>query len=135
MSTYDERAQALAARMLAPKSAGGKGQAVTYTFTVAGAYDTATGVAGAGATTTQDCSGVEKSYDSGKIDGTQILEGDTEFVMSPLTVAGVLVSLPIGVPSESTLTLADGSVRSVVRIAPKRPAGLLVSVTLQLRGA
>lgn len=135
MSTYDERAQALAARMLAPKSQGGKGQQVTFVFTVPGTYNTQTGAVGAGGTTTQTCSGVEKAFDIAKIDGSQILSGDSEFVMSPLTVEGEVVVLPDDDSFEGKLTLEDGSERSIVVLAPKRPAGLLVGVKLQLRGA
>ncbi len=135
MADYDVRAQQQAARQLAPKSRGGKGQAVVLTWLAAGAYDTNTGKVVQPAPALQTCSGLEEQYRAFQIDGTAILTGDTKFMLSPLTEAGTVVDLHDGADGKFTLTLADGTVKSVIRVEPFRPAGLLVYAYLQLRGA
>lgn len=132
--TIFDNGRALAIRQLAPIAQGGKGQVVTLTFTIPGAYDEDTQATGPDTTVTQTCSGVEKAIDVKRIDGKLILEGDSEFVLSPVTTAGVDLNLPDKLPALATLQFADGSKRSVVRHQPKRPSGLLISATLQLRG-
>jgi hypothetical protein len=136
MIAYDVRAQRQAARDLAPKSKGGKGQAVTLNYQGPGAYDTATGAMVQPIPAAQDSSGVELAYEAHRIDGTNILTGDTKFMLSPLTIQGVGVVLAgANDAGETTLTMADGVPRRVISIEPFKPAGLLVYAYLQLRGA
>ena len=136
MSIYDE-ARAAAIRLLAPLGTNqdAAGQVVTLTFTAGGGYDPTTGAYTPPTPITQTCSGVEKAIKVDRVNGTTILQGDSEFVMSPVTTAGVDVQLPAALPLQATLTLADGTVKQVVALDPKKPAGLLISATLQLRGA
>lgn len=135
MSIYD-RARALAIRQLAPIDQGGKGQVVALNFTTAGTYVPG-GTVIPGGPVSQSCSGVERSINTRRVDGTNILHGDIEFVMSPVTTGGPDVQLPPvtngQLPADTLLTLADGRAWRVVSVEAKRPSGLLISVTLQLR--
>jgi hypothetical protein len=78
---------------------------------------------------------LERSIRVDRVNGSTILAGDSEFVMSPVTTAGVDLQLPDDLPLQATLTLASGQVKQVVGQDIKRPSGLLISATLQLRGA
>ncbi|MBI5940661.1 MAG: hypothetical protein HY859_09565 [Caulobacterales bacterium] len=129
---YDDRAQALAARKLAPKSAGGKGQAVTISATAASTYNPTTGRATAGAPSTQACSGIEEAYRASLIDGALIKTGDKRFMLSPLKTDGTAITLP---EAGHTLTYADGTAWVIMAVEPFKPAGLLVYAYLQLRRA
>lgn len=110
------------------------GQVVTLAWRSSGSYDPATGSVEI-TTSTQECRGLEESYAAHQIDGTNILTGDTKFMLSPVTTSGEVIDLHEGENGTMTLTLSDGTVRSVVKTEPLRPAGTLVSATLQLRGA
>ena len=135
MSVYDE-GRAAAIRLLAPLGTNpdAAGQVVTLTYQPPGTYDTSTGGVSTPAPVVQTISGVEKAIKVDRINGTTILAGDSEFVMSPVTTAGADVQLPDDLPEQATLELADGTVKAVVGLDPKRPAGLPISATLQLRG-
>lgn len=136
MSIYDE-GRAAAIRLLAPLGANpdAAGQVATLTFTAGGDYDETTSVYTPPVPVVQTCSGVESKISVDRVNGSTILAGDSEFMMSPVTTAGADVQLPADLPLQATLTLADGTVKQVVGLDPKEPAGLLVSATLQLRGA
>lgn len=134
MTTYDLEAQADAAAELAPKPAG-SGQAVTLTWYATGTYDPATGGTDNASGVTQACSGIEEQYAAYFVNGTSILTGDTKFMLSPLTTSAAVVDLHEDEAGTMTLTLADGSVKTVVHSEPFRPAGALVFAYLQLRGA
>lgn len=135
MSIYDE-GRAAAIRLLAPVGSNpdAAGQVVTLSYLVPGEYDEDTQSSGEPLTYLQEGSGVEKSIDTKRIDGTLILLGDSEFVMSPVRTDGMDLVLPEDLPAQAILNFADGRQPAVVRAALKRPAGLLISVTLQLRG-
>lgn len=134
MSIYDN-GRALAIRQLAPIAQGGKGQVVTLTFTAGGGYDPTTGAYTPPTPVAQTCSGVEKAIKVDRVNGSTILQGDSEFVMSPVTTAGADVQLPAELPLQAIVEFADGKKKQVVGLDPKEPAGLLISATLQLRGA
>lgn len=134
MTIYDN-GRALAIRQLAPISQGGKGQEATLTFMGEGAYDPETGVYTPPAPVVQAVSGVERAIKVDRVNGSTILAGDSEFVLSPVTAAGADLSLPDQLPAQATLTLANGTVKQIVSHEPKRPSGLLISATLHLRGA
>lgn len=135
MGNIYENGRALVIKELAPLPQG-KGQVVTLDYTTPGTYVPGGTVTGGGPVN-QTCSGVEKSIDTKRVDGTNILQGDVEFVMSPVTTAGTDLQLPPitddQLPADTILTLADGQAWRVVRVSAKRPSGLLISVTLQLR--
>lgn len=133
MNIYEE-GRALAIQELAPLDRGGIGQAVTLSYIVPGAYDDNTQTVGDDQTVTIEASGVEKSIKVERVNGTSILTGDAEFVMSPVRIDGSDLALPDTLPTQAVLTLADGRKRTVVALEPKRPTGLLISVLLQLRG-
>ncbi|PZR36487.1 hypothetical protein [Caulobacter segnis] len=137
MTIYSE-ARAAAIRLLAPVGSNpdAAGQVATLTYQPAGVYDPTTGGVTSPAPVVQTISGVEKAIKVDRVNGTTILAGDSEFVMSPVTTSGADVQLPDDLPLQATLELADGTVKAVVGpLQPKRPAGLLISATLQLRGA
>lgn len=137
-SIYDE-GRAAAIRLLAPVGSNpdAAGQVVALSYRPAGVYDPATAKPSKPAPVAQTCSGVEKSIDARRVDGTNILQGDVEFVMSPVTTDGADLQLPPitdgQLSADTILTLADGVAWRVVRASAKRPDGLLISVTLQLR--
>jgi hypothetical protein len=106
---------------------------VTLVYTVTGAYDPATG--GPSVTTvSQTGSGVERKFSAYRINGTSVLAGDTRFMLSPMKSDGTVITLPDSLPEGSTLTLADGTVKTVVAVEKTQPAGRLVYAELQLRG-
>ena len=136
MSTVFDRGRDLAIRQLKPISQGGKGQVVGLVFTAPGTYVPGGSVT-PGATVNQTCSGIEKSINTARVDGTNILHGDIEIVLSPVTTAGADLQLPPitngELPADCILTLSDGRPWRVVGVDAKRPSGLLISATLQLR--
>lgn len=127
---YDDRAQATAARVLAPKSAGGKGQQVTLEVTDQGAYDPTTGATGTGSITRQTGSGIEEHFRSTQIDGALIMVGDVKFMLSPLTTAGALITTAV---VDALVEYPDGRKWRVKGAEPFAPAGTLVYTTLHLR--
>lgn len=134
MSSIYDRGRDLAIRQLAPIPKGGKGQVVTLTFTIPGDYDPDAGEA-SNTTTIQTGSGIEKGIKVDRLNGSTILAGDSEFVLSPVQTNGQGLNLPDEIPLGTTITLASGQVKQVVGHDPKRPSGLLISDTLHLRGA
>jgi len=138
MSTIFDRGRALAIKELAPIGSNpkAKGQVVTLDFTPPGTYVPGGSVIPA-VPVNQTCSGAEKSIDAGRVDGGSILRGDIEFVLSPVTTAGADLQLPPitngDLPADAILTLSDGRPWRVVGVDAKRPSGLLISATLQLR--
>lgn len=135
MSTIYDRGRDLAIRQLAPIAQGGKGQVVTLTFTAGGGYDPTTGAYTPPTPVVQTCSGVEKAIKVDRVNGSTILQGDSEFVMSPVTTAGADVQLPAELPIQAIVEFAGGKKKQVVSLDLKEPGGLLISATLQLRGA
>lgn len=133
MSTIYDRGRDLAIRQLAPIAQGGKGQVVTLSYVIPGVYDENTQTVGDDTSVTLECSGVETAIRADRVDGKAILQGDSEFVLSPVTTAGADLALPATLPPQAVLTFADGRKPAVARMEPKRPSGLLISVTLQLR--
>lgn len=127
---YDDRARATAARMLAPKASGGKGQTVTLALAGGGTYNPATGGYSGATTTTQTGSGVEMAYSAREIDGETVQRGDVKFMLSPLTTAGAeITTAKVG----ATLTNAAGVEWRIMAAEPFAPAGLVTHYDLQLR--
>jgi hypothetical protein len=73
----------------------GKGQTVTLTHVVPGAYDPATGATGAATTTTQTGTGAVLDWEARRIDGTLIKNGDKKLLLSPLNTAGASLTAPV----------------------------------------
>lgn len=135
-NVYDE-GRAAAIRLLAPLGSNpdAAGQTVTLTYQPPGTYNPSTGAVSTPDPVVQTLSGIENAIKVDRVNGTTILAGDSEFILSPVTTGGEDIDIPDELPNLATLTLADGTVKAVVGAHPKRPAGTLVSATLQLRGA
>lgn len=114
-----------AAQMIAAK-----GQTVTLTRRAAGSYNPATGAA-AITTTTQIGKGVILPLSAyRKASDAIVVEGDRQLLLSALSTAGAAISAP---NVDDTVTLADGSVSSIVAVDPLAPAGmdLIYDVTIR----
>lgn len=132
MTDFDVRARATAARMLAPKPKG-KGQRVTLNTPGQSTYNPETGATTTGNPLTEYGSGVVEKIASFNIDEDKVRTGDIKFMLSPMTVAGAVVTPPV--EDQTTLTLANGEAWKVVRSQPESPAGLVIMYVLQLRRA
>ncbi len=135
MSVYDEgRAEAI--RLLAPigSNPDATGQVITLTYTYTGEYDTAAGQAET-LILVQECSGVEVTIKAERVNGTSILTGDSMLKLSPVRTDGEDVVLPPDAAISTTATLEDGTTKQVVLSTPIKPAGLLIALNLQVRGA
>lgn len=128
MADIYDRAKALAATQLAPRSSGGKGLALTLAKATAGAYNPATGTSSSTATNYSG-SGLRTEYDLGDIDGTLIKQGDVSFLVSPLQISGA--DMPVPAPGDS-ITF-DGVTYAVISVAPMNYAGLSVGFKVQGR--
>lgn len=129
-ASYDERARATAARVLAPKPKG-KGQAVTVTAPGAPSYDPATGVTTPGTPASQTGSGVVEKYSAQSIDGARIKTGDIKLLLSALQTNGAALERPVA--DKHTATLANGVKWRIVKVDAEEPAGVPICYTLQLR--
>lgn len=107
-----------------------RGQTVTLTKIVPGAYDPATQRPAAPQTTEQLVSGVATQYNVREIDGVLIRADDMRLIISPLKTDGTAV-----LPPEPTHTyeLANGDVWNVVAVNPINPAGTPVAYIVQGR--
>lgn len=132
---YDD-ARAEAIRLLAPRGTNpdATGQVVTLTYTYTGEYDETQGRAET-LTYIQECSGVEVGIKAEKVNGTSILTGDAMLTLSPVCTNGQDLVLPPDTAISTTATLEDGTTKAVVLSSPAKPAGLLLSLKLQVRGA
>ena len=132
MVDYDLRARAQAARMLAPKSRGGKGQEVTVRQPASGGtYDPATDST-TGGSPAQDHtgSGVEENYSALTLASGAVAAGDIKFLLSPLKADGSAMSEPVADAWTITLGGKTWTIKKVDRIAP---AELPAMFELQLR--
>lgn len=130
MTAYDVRARSTAARMLAPKSKGGKGQEVTLTQPAATSYDPATDTTTV-VTPAQDHagSGVETKYDARSVAAGLVQAGDIKFLLSPVKLDGS--EMPKPEADSWKLTKADG-LWTVKLVTPTSPAGNVVMYEIQL---
>jgi hypothetical protein len=108
----------------------GKGQAVTITRQVSGAYDPATGTATV-TTTVQNGYGAIFDYSDKNVDGVLILSGDKQLLLSAVNSTGTALTAP---EVNDTVT-AGGMVRTITRIKALSPAGTTVMFDCNLRGA
>lgn len=124
---YD-RSKALAARMLAPRSKGGKGLEMTLTKSAKGPRDPDTGGA-ATVNTNHEGSAFRDTYEQKDIDGTAIKVGDVKLLVSPVKLDGV--DMPQ--PSTQDKILFDGRLYTVIQVNPWNYAGLAVGFEVQAR--
>lgn len=129
--SYDVRAAAQAARNLAPKSKGGKGQVVTVVIPSVGTvFDPISRKNIAGSPARHEGSGIELFYETREIDGKAILTGDTKLMLSPKKTNGE--DMPVF--DEKALIELSAGERQVVKVGRFAPAGLTVYFEVQLRG-
>lgn len=128
MADIYDRAKALAARMLAPRSSGGKGLALTLTKITPGSYNPATGTS-TNTSTNYSGSGLRQDYDLSDIDGSMIRQGDVKFLISPTLINGNDTPEPAAGDSVTF----DGSTYSVVSVSPWNYAGVSVGFSVQAR--
>lgn len=100
------------------------GAGATLSRTIAGGYDTATGISAPESIDVQSVTAVCIDYDAKYIDGTLIIRGDKQVFMSA---------------KDATLPMAgdkftwQGGAFSVIAVTPLAPAGLTVLFELQVR--
>lgn len=127
MDIYD-RGKALAQRMLAPRSKGGKGLECTLTKISQGAYDPELG--GYPVVTVDHAgSAMRDNYDNHSIDGTNVRVGDFRLYVSPVKLDGA--DMPEPAPDDK-ITF-DGKEVTVVRCKPWNYAGLACGYEAQVR--
>lgn len=123
---YD-RAKATATRMLAPRSKGGKGLELVLRRDILGEYDPdSPQIPGE---LVVNSSGFREEYDNRYIDGTLIVRGDVKLLVSPVQLTGEDMPTP---QSNDKITF-DGTVYTVIAVAPWNFAGLAVGFELQVR--
>jgi hypothetical protein len=124
---YD-RAKAAAARMLAPRSKGGKGLELSLVRVITGEYDPEIG--GGKVTTEQfDSSGLRQSYRQQDIDGSLIQQGDVKILISPVLLDGADTPQPVTLDK---ITF-DGDTYTVQHVDPWDYAGVAVGFSVQAR--
>ena len=124
---YD-RSKAMAARMLAPRSKGGKGAELTLTKTEKGPRDPDTGGSSTVVTSFLG-SGLRETYEQKDIDGSLIKIGDVKLLVSPVQLAGP--DMPQ--PATQDKVLFDGKLYTVIQVNPWNYAGLAVGFEVQAR--
>ena len=124
---YD-RSKALAVRMLAPRSKGGKGAELTLTKTQKGPRDPDTGGSST-IVTSFGGSGMRENYVQKDIDGSLIKIGDVKFLVSPVLLSGV--DMPQ--PATQDKILFEGKLYTVIQVNPWNYAGLAVGFEVQAR--
>ena len=129
MADIYDRAKAIAARQLAPRSAGGKGLELTLRRTVTGEYDPVTGTEPDPVVTNYDGSGFRDSYRLQDVDGSLIKSGDVKFLVSPSLLSGD--DMPE--PTTQDLIIFDGSTYTIHNVGPWNYAGLAVGFEVQAR--
>lgn len=123
---YD-RAKALATRMLAPRSKGGKGLELVLRREIIGEYDP--DAPPAPSELVVNGSGLREEYDNKYIDGTLIVRGDVKLLVSPVQLTGEDMPTPL---SNDRIQF-DGTTYTVIAVGPWNYAGLAVGFELQVR--
>ena len=123
---YD-RAKALATRMLAPRSRGGKGLELVLRRETLGEYDP--DAPQAPSELVVNGSGFREEYDNKYIDGTLIVRGDVKLLVSPVQLSGADMPTPL---SNDRIEF-DGTTYTVIAVGPWNYAGLAVGFELQVR--
>lgn len=107
-----------------------KGGVVVLRRETPGEYDPEVGGPGAGSETDYEGTGVKLDYDVQLIDGTNILRGDQQLLLSPLQRNGQ----PMPVPKNSDLVLIGATTYFIKNVAKLEPTDTSLLYTLQLRG-
>lgn len=125
---YD-RAKATAARMLGPRSKGGKGLELTLRRVTQGEYDPETSGNAGGSTIEYQGSGFRESYALKDIDGSLVKHGDFKILISPVQLDGA--DMPE--PATLDIVLFDGETYTIQAVDPMDYAGLAVGFYVQGR--
>lgn len=128
MSDIYDRAKATAARMLAPRSSGGKGLALTLRSVTQGEYDPDVGTSSE-VVVEHAGSGFRQNYELKDIDGSLVKSGDVLFLVSPVLLDGT----DTPTPSTQDKVVFDGATYNVVDVKPWNYAGLAVGFEVQAR--
>jgi len=128
MTDIYDRAKASAARMLAPRSKGGKGLEMTLRRVTSGEYDPETGTAGE---TVEEFRGsaFRDTFDQADINGTTIQQDDVKFLVSPVLLNG----MDMPKPGQGDSILFDQIKYAIVNVKPWNYAGLAVGFEVQAR--
>ncbi len=129
MADIYDRGLALAVRMLAPRSKGGKGLALTLLRTQDGVYQGGKMVIPP--PVPFDGSGVRTNYKKAEIDGVRVVASDWKLLLSPVTLAGADMPEPRVVD----LVSFDGKTYRVISVAPWNYAGLVCGFAVQMRAS
>ncbi|MFZ2407008.1 MAG: hypothetical protein WAW41_17875 [Methylobacter sp.] len=121
---FYERMQQTANKMLK-----GKGQSITLTRQIAGAYDPATGAASV-TTTTQTGTGAIFDYGNKNIDGTLIKAGDKQLLLSAINAAGTALTAPL---LNDTVTISGVVYTLVAPLKTISPAGTTILFECNIR--
>jgi hypothetical protein len=107
-------------RSTADRLIAAKGQAVTLTRRASGAYDPATGTATI-TTTIKAGKGVILPLTPYRKAMGNIVQGDRQLLLSAIATDGTIITVP---HVDDTVTLADGTIASIIGVDPLSPAGL-----------
>ena len=128
MADIYDRAKASAARMLAPRSRGGKGLELSLIRVTSGEYDPEVG--GSPMLTEQfDGSGLRQNYRQQDIDGSLIKQGDVKILISPVLLDGADTPQPVTLDNIAF----DGETYTVQHVDPWDYAGIAVGFSVQAR--
>lgn len=128
MADIYDRAKASAARMLAPRSRGGKGLELSLIRVTTGEYDPEVG--GSPVLTEQfDSSGLRQNYRQQDIDGSLIKQGDVKILISPALLDGADTPQPVTLDKIAF----DGDTYTVQHVDPWDYAGIAVGFSVQAR--
>ncbi|PVZ19926.1 MULTISPECIES: hypothetical protein [unclassified Pseudomonas] len=128
MNDIYDRGRALAIRMLAPRSKGGKGLEMTLLHRGTGQYDPEQGTVSPSETTYQG-SALRQAYAKGEVDGTLIRQSDVRLIVSPVQLTGM--DLPA--PQQQDRINFDGTTYTVVAVDPWNYAGVDIGFDVQAR--
>lgn len=125
---YD-RSKALATRLLAPRSKGGKGLELTVSRTITGVYDPSTTTTTGDTVVEYDGSAFRDTYSQDDIDGTLILQSDVKLLVSPVQLDGSDMPAPL----IGDDLLFGGTTYKAHNVQPWNYAGLAVGFQVQAR--
>lgn len=129
MADIYDRAKSSAARMLAPRSKGGKGLELVLRRTIEGEYDPDTSTTPDSSVVEHHGSGFRENYRQQDIDGSLIKQGDVKILISPLLLDGADTPQPISLDE----LVFDGEAYTVQHVDPWNFAGLSVGFSVQAR--
>lgn len=107
-----------------------KGGTVVLRRAVPGTYDPGTGTGTPASTADFPGTGVKIAYEASDIDGTLILKGDQQLLLSPLQRDGE----PMPAPTTADLVMIGADVFTIATVQKVEPTNVAVLFTLQLRG-